>query len=572
MPCATFLANTASRSCSDGAHVSDPPSNQNLAIPARGRLEELTPFRLYYLAAAAESSGLLWLGEGMESVAIWMKHGTPNAVHCEALRLDTFLLEIGTLQRQQLEAAASFISRAGGDVLTGLFAAGVLNPSETFPLIQQHALAVIWRGLALERGPFAFDPSIAAPASAFPLGNRWQILSNAARKLDRALLLHRLSNHGPLAPLVDGSTSELAFTALETRVIVLMDGSHSLEALVEHLGVDADVLRRVAFLLQEVDRLRWIEPSGKHPLPATPRRSTPQPLVMPVPASPVAPPPEAAPAPPPPAVASAPPPSAPTPASPPVNVSPPPRPKPATPAAAPQTEAPQTTVAQLRQFVDELKEKDLFARLGVPRSKGVPPELKASFLRLAKMYHPDTLAQDAPAEMRSIRAEVLAFLNEAYQALANDKQRVEYLAELEAQELVGDVDVEAILEAEEQFMRGTHFFKARKYKEAFDLFDGCIRMNDREGEFYAWRGYSRFLSAADKRAVHAEAREDLRHALELNRRCSAAHLFDGHMSKLLELHGDAQNAYRKALEIEPGNVEAQRELRLYEQRSRKGSS
>jgi tetratricopeptide (TPR) repeat protein len=134
---------------------------------------------------------------------------------------------------------------------------------------------------------------------------------------------------------------------------------------------------------------------------------------------------------------------------------------------------------------------------------------------------------------------------------------------------VGDVDIEAILGAEEQFNRGTHFFKARKYKEAFDLFDGCIRMNDREGEFYAWRGYSRFLSASDKRAVHAEAREDLRRALELNRRCSAAYLFDGHMAKLLEAHAEAQIAYRKALEVEPGNLEAQRELRLYETRSKK---
>jgi curved DNA-binding protein CbpA len=226
------------------------------------------------------------------------------------------------------------------------------------------------------------------------------------------------------------------------------------------------------------------------------------------------------------------------------------------------------TVAQLRQFTAELKEKDLFTRLGLPRSKAASLNLKSNFLELAKQYHPDTVPQDAPPEMRTIRAEILAFLNEAYQTLSDDQRRVEYLADLEAKEVVGDVDIEAILQAEEQFTRGTHFFRARKFKEAFDLFDGCIRMNDREGEFYAWRGYSRFLSAPDRRAAHAKAREDLHKALELNPRCSAACLFDGHMFKLLEAHAEAQSAYHKTLELEPGNVEAQRELRLYEQRSR----
>jgi curved DNA-binding protein CbpA len=538
--------------------MSDSPSRTGLALPAYGRLEETSPFRLYYLAAAAESSGLLSLGEGPHAVSIWLKQGTPNAVHCDALRLEAFLIESGSLRRAQLDAAAPFIQRSGGDVLTGLFAAGALNPSETFPLIQQHALAVIWRGLALEQGPFAFDGSAAAPSSAFPLGNRWQILSNAVRKLDRSAVTRRLAERAAQAPLVDGSVSELGLTAVETRALALMDGSHALDALVEHLGVDADVLRRLALLLQEIDRLRWVAPSGKHPLPAVARRLTPQPIAV-APAA-VAPPPAAPRNPPRPLVTPT---ASPTP-PPTATLKPPP-----TPIARLQSQQPEMTVAQLQRFAETLKKNDLFGRLGVPRSKAAPPELKGAFLKLAKQYHPDTVAQDAPPESRTARAEILAYLNEAYQTLSDDRRRVEYLADLEAKEVVGDVDVEAILASEEQFLRGTHFFKARKYAEALELFDGCIRMNDREGEFYAWRAYTRFLTASDKRAAYAEVRGDLRRALELNRLCSAAHLFDGHMAKLLEDHADAQVAYRKALEVEPGNVEAQRELRLYEQRSRK---
>jgi hypothetical protein len=533
----------------------------SLAVPARGRLEETSAFRLCYLIAAAESAGLLWLGEGMESVAIWMKQGTPQAVHCEALRLDTYLLETGTLKKAQLEAAAPFIGRAGGDVLTGLFSAGVLNPSETFPLIQQHALAVLWRGFALEKGPFTYDPAISAPASAFPLGNRWQILSNGARRLERAVVVRRLQPHEGEAPLLNGSTVDLALTAQETRIVANLDGSRSLQTLVGQLGPDADSLRRLALLLQEVDRLRWVAPTGAQvAAPKTAPAAATQPSTKAAAQTPARP-------------ASAPAPAAST-VSPP-KPSPPPAPAPTKNAPAASSgeagearEARGMNVAELRQFVTNLKAQDFFARLGLLRESGPLPNLKTNYLKLAKTYHPDMVPQDAPPEMKDLRVEILAFLNEAYQELSDDARRAHYLEELETAEAVGDVDINAILEAEEHFQRATQYFRARKYPEALALIDGCIERNEKEGEFYAWRGFLRFLVAPDKRAVHAKSQQDLHRALELNPRCSVAHLFDGHMFKLLEAHPDAQRAYQRVLQIEPGNIEAQRELRLYEQRKR----
>jgi tetratricopeptide (TPR) repeat protein len=549
--------------------VSEPTPKQSLAVPPRGRLEETSPFRLYYLVAAAESSGLLWLGEGMESVAIWMKQGTPQAVHCEALRLDTFLLELGTINQQQLEAAAPAIARSGGDIVTGLFTAGVLNPSETFPLIQQHALAVLWRGLSLEKGPFTYDPAIAGPPSAFPLGNRWQILSNAARRLDRQVVMRRLQGHESEAPLLSGSTNELALTAQETRIIAYLDGARSLETLANQLGVEADPMRRLALLMQEIDKLLWVIPSGAStaPVPRIPTAAAPAAVVAPAAvAPPVA---QAAP------VAAAPaaqaPSTAKTPAASPPKAAAPAASIPVSPPAAKKEAVaapPQATIPELVQLIVDLKQQDFFARLKLARNKGPLPNLKANYLQLAKTYHPDMVAPDAPAEMRELRAEVLAFLNEAYQELSDETKRDHYLGELEAAEEVGDVNIGAIMEAEDQFQRGTHFFKARKYQEAFELFDGCIKLNDREGEFYAWRGYARFLAAANKRAAHIEAREDLRRALGLSPRCVVAYLFDGHMAKLLDAAVEAQRAYQKVLQLEPGNVEAQREVRLYEQRKR----
>jgi len=223
-------------------------------------------------------------------------------------------------------------------------------------------------------------------------------------------------------------------------------------------------------------------------------------------------------------------------------------------------------VPSLRKLLEQLNKKDYFGRLNVARSRAAIPALKASYLQLARVYHPDTVPPQAPPEMRKLKEDVLSLFNEAYSALADERRRNEYIDELEAKEQVGDLDVQAILAAEEDFQRATLLTKARKYPEALALLESCISMNPKEGEFYAWRGYCRFFGAQDKRALRNAVLEDLLRALELSPRCTVAWLFQGQVFKLLNETANAKHAFQKTLELEPTNVEAQRELRLYEQR------
>jgi tetratricopeptide (TPR) repeat protein len=223
-------------------------------------------------------------------------------------------------------------------------------------------------------------------------------------------------------------------------------------------------------------------------------------------------------------------------------------------------------IPSLTKLLVQLGKKDYFGRLNVVRSRAPIPALKSSYLQLAKVYHPDTVPPNAPPEMRKLKEDVLSLLNEAYSALASDAQRNDYIDELEAKEQVGDLDVQAILAAEEDFQRATMLAKARKYAEALALLESCIQMNPKEGEFYAWRGFCRFFGAQDKRAMRNAVLEDLLRALELSPRCAVAWQFQGQVFKLLNETQHAKQAFQKTLEMDPGNVEAQRELRLYEQR------
>jgi tetratricopeptide (TPR) repeat protein len=237
------------------------------------------------------------------------------------------------------------------------------------------------------------------------------------------------------------------------------------------------------------------------------------------------------------------------------------------PAAPPQAEPiVAQSIAELRKLLDHLQQQDYFARLSLERTKGPMPALKAAFFKLAKIYHPDTVPPDGPEEARKLKADILSLLNEASAVLADDTKGANYLEDLLAREEFGDVDVGAILQAEEDFQRAIVLAKGRRFPDALALIEGCIQVNEKEGEFYAWRGYCKFFGATDKKSALAAALEDQQQALERNPRCVVAWSFKAQFWKLLGDVPKAKEAYNKVLELDPKDIEARRELRLFEQR------
>ena len=521
------------------------------AAPVAGRLEEFSPFRLYYLIAAADASGRLSLGEGTDAADLWFKQGTPHAASSAAATLGAFLVSQGALQEVQL---ADAMSKAPADPIFALIASGQLNPAAVFPLIQQHALGGLQRALALEHGPFAFDPAELPPPSGFPLGQRWELLAGAARRLDRLTLERRLGGRAGQGCRLIGSISELKLTAQELRLLSALDGSRSLAALVQASPAEAETLLRVVLLLSELDRLEWVAveptraaPSGAPPAPEAASGPTPNaaPAAAPKPAPAAAPKPAAAAAP---------------------AKGPPVAPKAApAPTAAPKAEK----EADLVALIAALSQQTHFERIGIPRAPGAHPQLKALYFQLAKRYHPDMLPPDAPPRHHKLCEDIVAMLNESYALLGDDAARAAYLEELQAKdEGLSGVDIEAILRAEEDFQRAVVLIKNHKLAEGLAMVEACLKLNEKEGEFYAWRGYARFLLATDKKAQLPAALADVQRALRLSPRCTPAHLLEGQMAKLVDDVEASKRAYKRALDLDPNNVEAQRELRLFEQRKK----
>jgi curved DNA-binding protein CbpA len=245
--------------------------------------------------------------------------------------------------------------------------------------------------------------------------------------------------------------------------------------------------------------------------------------------------------------------------------------------AAPQPSSPAATAAPagapgaaeipaLRETAAAMKKQNLFQRLGLTEQAD-GGAAKLAYFKLARLYHPDTLPPGAPPELEKLKAEIFGYIGDAYRTLTDDKSRQQYIEQLkggaEGQE---EVDVVAILQAEERFKRGTVFMKSRKYAEAVKIFDEAIQLNAEEPEFHAWRGYAKFCAAADKKAAQPEAFREIQVALKKNDRCAPAHYFLGVMAKTLGDNASALKHFKKTVEIQPDHIDAMREIRMATQK------
>ncbi|NTX09291.1 DnaJ domain-containing protein [Myxococcus sp. CA056] len=261
--------------------------------------------------------------------------------------------------------------------------------------------------------------------------------------------------------------------------------------------------------------------------------------------------------------------AAPRPAGPPVVGSAAPTAGPGTARPAPPTvtaNAPGSDeIPSLRQLVMALKQQNHFQRLGLSEQAD-SSAVKVAYFRLAKLYHPDTLPQGAPPELEKLKAEVFAYIGDAYRMLSDDKSRASYLEEVKSGGAGAEVDINAILQAEELFQKACILVKARKFPEAVKMLNEAIQLNAEEAEFYAWRGYARFFTAADKKAAQPEAFREIQNAIKRNERCAPAHYFLGVIAKL---SGDVPGSlkhFKRTVELQPDHIDAQREIRMAAQK------
>jgi len=546
-----------------------------------GELATESALRLFYLAAALQVNGRLVLGVQGNQFALSFKKGVVQHVLAEAREHDLgqFLLRKGALTPDALAKAEAAKPQAGGDLVGALIGLRLVNPADVAALLTEHGSGLVTRALLVDQGRFRWDPGVAPPASAFPLGSSWVFLCGAVRSLDLGGAGQRLGARlGQAASRVGGRIriEDLRLTPQEARAAQLFDGARTPSELASANPAEAATVLRLALLLAETELLAFSAPRAQPaaapvpattpapaaaamtpaPAPAAAPATTPAPATSPAPA-----PAKAAVAPPPPTVAAVPaakpaPPAPRPPVAPTKPAMPAARPPPA---AAPAAPPAGLEAASLKQLVEKFAKADHFEILGVKR-EATGAQIKIAYFQLAKTYHPDAVPADAPPELRKLAADVFAKVSEAWGTLGDDAKRAQYLEDLKTGAGT-EVDVMHIFKAEEAFNAGVILVKARRYQEALAKLEEAVKLNPEEAEFRMWQAWCGFLLSPEKKRAHAGAASAIEQALKQNPRCISGYLFLGQMAKIVGDLPTAEKQLKRGLKEAPGNPDLERELK-----------
>lgn len=582
-------------------------------LPASGSLREVSPQRLYFLAAAQDVNGLMTFQLADRAVSLHFRKGSPDAVdstHPEDA-LATYLLKNRLVTPEQLGQAQKEGARFGGELLPALFGLGLVNPGVILEALAKRAGGLVGQVLLATDGHFTFQPIELPAHKAVPAGNRWQLYAEQLRRVSTAELRARL--HEALDfPVMKASgqvpVTELRLSAQETRAYATFDGTRTLNQLFQSQAPEAENALRVAFMLEPCDLVSFAgtvvktrvphrsgasvaAPAPVAPVPprpvVTPQATVPVPprpvvtpqATVPVPPRPVVPPAAAVPAPPRPVIAPQVVAHAPTlvpgpPAPPTAPAYPAPAVAPSRPigTAAPGPSkmgfgapaASQNVDAEVKRLADvlaKMKTQNHFEVLSLTKDSPANA-VKVAYFKLAKDYHPDTVPPGSPDSLAKAKADIFARVGDAHRTLSDENLRKEYLAELEAGGGGEKVDVGKFLQADEFFQKGKILMQARKYADAFKMFDDCINIMPDDAEVYAWRGYAKFFTFPDKKLGLVEAMKDITNCLKRNPNIVAAHFHQGMMHRILGDMPVAKKHFNATVKLDPKHIDAQRELRM----------
>ncbi len=237
------------------------------------------------------------------------------------------------------------------------------------------------------------------------------------------------------------------------------------------------------------------------------------------------------------------------------------------PQSAPGSMAPPSDLARKKSIVDRAKwidQEDYFKMLMVTR-EATTEEIRAAFLRAAKVWHPDSL----PASIADARGDcerVFTRINTAYETLVAPDKRRRYEQSI-GQRLKESAEADGFLaQAEMHLTLGDRAAAAALARKALVAAPGFP-------EAMALLAYLEMMDARK-----AQQSEHLRNCLKMvdiaigkDAMCRRGHFFRAQIKKKLEDHEGAIRDLRVAVTNDPDDQEAQRELRIYETKLRDGT-
>jgi curved DNA-binding protein CbpA len=222
--------------------------------------------------------------------------------------------------------------------------------------------------------------------------------------------------------------------------------------------------------------------------------------------------------------------------------------------------------AELSALAQRFADCSFFEILDVAET-AQPDEIRGAYERLAEIAHPDRVNASSAA-VRRLAAEVFGHVERAYETLSNPRRRQMYLLDRQRahREIAAQEEGRRAVVAERHFLDGEAALRQRAYEVALRCFGLALEYYPEEGEYHSHYGWALHLCHPDDAAMAGEALEHCKRGIKLATDREKPYLLLGRLCKAIGRVGAAEKMFTRAVQIQPGCVEALRELRLINMR------
>ncbi len=220
-------------------------------------------------------------------------------------------------------------------------------------------------------------------------------------------------------------------------------------------------------------------------------------------------------------------------------------------------------LAEVIEISEQLPTMDYYQILKVPDNSS-PYEIKLSYFRLAREYHPDCFSKDLPSDIQEKIKDVFAHITKAYDTLGDEKKKQEYDSKREVSPDLSGKELEK--KADIKYRQGRTLYNQERYEEALKLLEETVRLKRNKAIYFL------MLAMAKSKVppFHKKAEEDFQKAIKLEPANPECYMGLGMYYKGEGFLDKAKKQFKKALEVDPEHHIALRELGLTEKRKKKG--
>ena len=238
------------------------------------------------------------------------------------------------------------------------------------------------------------------------------------------------------------------------------------------------------------------------------------------------------------------------------------------PSGRPLTAEQNALKTKILERADQITSQNYFQMLGIERDAG-PELVQKAFFGLAKVWHPDRLPP-ALVDVKDACSKVFTHLTEAHATLMDPTKRSDYMTLIRDGGATPEDQqkIQAILEAATEFQKAEFLLKRNLTDmAAYEIVKRCVALDGEQADYLATLAW---LDAQKPEWLSRE--KTLEKTLVLDR-CIArnpnserAFFYRGLLFKRAEEQSRALKDFKRAAELNPRNLDAMREVRLYNMR------